>query len=110
MESALELILSPALVSAIHEFYNNEGIDCSDGDVIANRCDEFSQAFAELCQSYGIDACCVWYEENRDNDETFRNHCVVEVEGVLIDWTYRQFDLDAYVPEVWHTFPWGVRV
>lgn len=109
MESALELTLSPALVSAIREFYDIHCIDCSDGDEIRNCCDEFSQYFVVLCQSYGIDAGCVWYEENSRYDYNFRNHCVVEVEGVLIDWTYRQFDLDAYVPEVWHTFPWGVR-
>ena len=74
------------------------------------RCSEASVAFCNLTREDGL-RCNVWYIVlDKDHDQyfsewypdiEFEGHCVVFVEGVVIDWTARQYNPAAPFPLIY---------
>lgn len=63
----------------------------------AGMCVEAAESFAAHLNAIGVPAKTldVFYKE------TGLPHTVVSANGTVIDWTYRQFDEHASIPEVW---------
>jgi transglutaminase-like putative cysteine protease len=75
------------------EFYTVEQI-AADGNLAEGYCADVSDAFVAFLAGQGIEAITV---ETSSAQLGYRNwrgdmvHFVVEVEGLIIDWTYKQF-------------------
>lgn len=105
----------PALAAAADEFGRRHP-ETLDPDAIRDLCREYSIAFARDLEDRGD--CGGWEVISglkvAEGWLILAGHWAVQVGGVVVDWTYRQFDPDAPVPRVttlatWREEWWDVR-
>lgn len=73
--------------------------ECEDSWAMLGECFNYSEVFARFARSNGFDAQVISGLVIVDK-VILRGHAATLVDGIVYDWTNRQFDLDCSVPTI----------